>query len=87
MAMRKDRFHAPTDPIREVLQVMTGQEPPPFVRGYSFKGLSDEQTQVLQDWCATHVRPSWCTGIGLMDAAENQVAEAVSNANIPPEKE
>jgi hypothetical protein len=75
----------PKDPIREVLRAMTGVTPPAFVKGYDCKGLTDAQVQELQDWCATHVRPSWLTGIGLMDAAENQVAEAVSNGNIPPD--
>ena len=68
---------APEHPIREVLQAMTG---------YSFKDLSEEQIMELQDWCASHVRPSWLTGIGLMGAAESQVMEAVSNGNIPEEK-
>jgi len=75
----------PTDPIRDVLHAMTGENPPTFVKGYGFKGLSDAQMQELQDWCAIHVRPVWLTGIGLMDAAESQVEEAVSNGNIPPE--
>lgn len=82
----KHKYAHPKHPIREVLWAMTGSRPPPFVKGYSFKGLSDAQVQELQDWCASHVKPSWLTGIGLMDAAENQVAEAVSNGNIPEEK-
>ena len=75
----------PEDPIRLVLKAMTGAEPPAFVRGYSFKGLSEDQTAKLQNWCVEHVRPDWLTGIGLMDAAENQVEEAVCNGNIPAE--
>ena len=66
---------------------MTGVSPPEFVQGYVFQGLSDEQMQELQDWCALHVKPVWLTGIGLMDAAESQVAEAVSNGNIPAPKD
>ena len=79
------KLAAPKDPIREVLKAMTGKEPPEFVKGYRFKDLSEEQTMALQDWCATNVRPSWLTGIGLMDAAESQVMEAVCNGNIPEE--
>ena len=78
------RYDVGPDPIREVLQAMTGKEPPSFVRGYDYKGLTDEQVQELQDWCCVNVKPEWLTGIGLMDAAENQVAEAVSNGNIAP---
>lgn len=72
------------DPLRDVLKAMTGHEPPDFVRGYDTQGLSDAQQQALQDWASMHVRPSWLTGIGLLDAAETQVQEAVWNANIPP---
>lgn len=79
------KIEAPKDPIREVLEAMTVATPPDFVRGYSFKDLTEEQTMLLQDWCASHVRPSWLTGIGLMDAAESQVMEAVNNGNIPEE--
>ena len=75
----------PKDPIREVLRTMTGVEPPEFVRGYDFDNLTDEQHDELQSWCSEHVKPSWLTGIGLMDAAETQVCEAVGNGNIPEE--
>lgn len=83
--MGKWYLACPKDPIRLVLKAMTGAVPPTFVRGYNFKGLTDDQTSKLQDWCVNHVRPDWLTGIGLMDAAEEQVREAVDNGNIPPE--
>lgn len=76
----------PQNPIRDVLEQMTGVAPPDFVRGYDFSGLTDEQTQQLQNWCSDNVRPRWLTGIGLMEAAESQVAEAVNNGNIPEDK-
>ena len=85
MKRKIPKLSQPEHPIREVLEAMTGQKPPAFVKGYDFKGLTDAQLQELQDWCCIHVKPSWLTGIGLMDAAESQVEEAVSNANIPPE--
>ena len=74
----------PKDPIRDVLRAMTQCEPPEFVRGYSLEGLTDMQAQQLQDWACENCKPSWLTGIGVLDAAETQVREAVDNANIPP---
>ena len=73
----------PEDPIRDVLRSMTGKEPPNFVRGYSFDGLTDKETMDLQDWASNSVPLGWLTGIGLLEAAESQVGEAVSNGNIP----
>ena len=73
------------NPIREVLKATTGKSPPKFVLGYSFENLTDEQFSKLQDWAIVNVKPVWLTGIGLLDAAENQVKEAVSNGNIPKE--
>lgn len=74
----------PKNPLRKVLRAMTRQEPPDFVRGYSTTQLTEEEQQKLQDWAVNAVRPRWLTGIGLLDAADAQVAEAVSNGNIPP---
>lgn len=68
-----------TDPLRAVLKAMTGVEPPACVRGYNFDNLTDDQLVSVQDWCVDNVRPSWCTGIGLMDVAERQVKEACGN--------
>ena len=77
----------PKDPIRQVLRAMTGVQPPAFVSGYDFDNLSDTQLQTLQDWAIMSVKPRWLTGIGLLDAAESQVQEAVDNGNIPPKNE
>jgi len=75
----------PKNPIRKVLRAMTGKRPPSYVKGYNFSNLTDKQTDELQDWAVNNVRPFWLTGIGLIEAAEKQVKEAVDNANIPPE--
>lgn len=77
----------PKNPIRKVLRAMTGKKPPEFVKGYNYDNLTDMQHQELQDWASTNVRPNWLTGIGLVEAAERQVKEAVDNGNIPPETE
>jgi hypothetical protein len=77
----------PKHPIREVLAAMTGlnvRSIPFYVRGYTLETVSDEYWDRLQDWAIRHTRPAWLTGIGLLEAAEAQVKEAVSNGNIPP---
>jgi len=81
-----DYLAEPKHPLRDVLEAMTGEQPPAFVKGYSTKGLSDKQLMMLQDWCSTNVKPNWLTGIGLLEAAEQQVQEAVANTNIPEEE-
>lgn len=73
------------DPIREVLLALTGKSPPSFVKGYNFKNLTSEQWDTLHQWCVRHVKPHWATGIGLLEAAEAMVEEAVDNANIQRE--
>lgn len=77
----------PKDPIRDVLQWIVGARPPKFVKGYSYEDLTDEQHMQLQDWVCMNLHKTniwWSTGIGIIDAAEKMVQEAVSNGNIPP---
>lgn len=66
---------------------MTGEEPPKFVRGYTTEDLTDSEYEQLQHWAVNNVKPSWLTGIGLLEAADQQVMEAVSNGNIEPPEE
>lgn len=75
----------PKHPIREVLNAMTGKPVPRFVKGYDLKSLTDDERDKLQSWAVNAVRPRWATGIGILEAAEQQVREAVSNGNIPPD--
>jgi hypothetical protein len=86
MNPHKTYLAMPKNPIRKVLRAMTGKKPPKFVKGYDYSNLTDMQHQELQDWAATNARPTWLTGIGLIEAAEKQVQEAVDNANIPPKE-
>ena len=75
------------DPIRVVLKSFCrGKAPPPFVKGYSCRGLPDAEHLELVEWVLAHARVSWATGISLVEAADTLVAEAVGNANIPPEE-
>lgn len=74
-----------TCPLRDVLRAFTGREPPAFVREhYDLSQFSDIERDLLHSWCVQHVKPDWATGIGLLEAAELMVHEAVSNGNIPP---
>ncbi len=84
MPKRYAYYETPEHPLREVLQAMVGKEPPAFVRGYDTSGYSDEEQQALQAWCCSNARPHWLTGIGIIEAAETQIAEAVANGNILP---
>jgi hypothetical protein len=77
-------LNSPKDPIRDVLKAMTGKAPPAFVRGYTCHNLPDTKWDALQSWAVNNCKPSYLTGIGLIEAAHQQVDEAVSNGNIPP---
>lgn len=75
----------PKDPLWDVLFMTTGKDPPDYVRGcYSSKELPEDKQETLLDWCATYAQPFWLTGVGLLEAVDRQVEEAVSNGNIPP---
>jgi hypothetical protein len=76
----------PTHPIREALLWLCGKQPPKFIQGYDLNELTDSQKEELQDWaiqCVDKTKIHWATGIGMLDAAEAIVEEAVSNGNIP----
>ncbi len=75
-----------TNPIREVLVALCRAEPPKFVQGYNFDGLTEKQMEELQDWCSVNAKPEWATGLSMIEAAEMIVSEAVGNANIEPPK-
>lgn len=71
------------DPIREALRVLTGEEPPNYVQGYSTDDCPEEHWDELQSWAANNAHPRWSTGIGILEAADTIVAEAEANGNIP----
>lgn len=78
----------PKEPLRDMLRWLTGKAPPKFVTGYTYKNLTDEQSSELQDWAVNTLDRTpvyWGTGIGVIEAAEKLVEEAVSNGNIPAE--
>lgn len=77
----------PRNPIRDVLRAMTGKPPPPFVKGYTCYDLTDREWDELHSWAVRNCKPSYLTGIGLIEAAQHQVDEAVGNGNIPAPKD
>ncbi len=77
------RWEQPAHPLYEVLLYMVRHPPPEFTKGKMFiSELTEEENTRLQDWCSRHVKPEWLTGIGVMDAADSQIREAVANGNI-----
>jgi len=77
------------DPIRRVLKLLCGgNDPPTFIQGYDYSNLTDEQHTQLQDWVGMNISKDihWSTAIGIIEASEQIVAEAVANANIPPKE-
>lgn len=84
--MSYSTYDKPVDPLRAVLKRIMGKAPPKFVRGYDYSNLTDDQHGKLQEWVGMNIPDSiyWSTAIGIIDAAETIVAEAVGNANIPP---
>ena len=84
-AETKDEIQSP---LGSMLYALTGVMPPAFVNGiYASNELSEDQQMELHDWCTTHVKPHWATGIGLLEAADQMVEEAVSNGNIASREE
>lgn len=75
----------PRHPIRDVLKRIIGKAPPQYVRGYDYSNFTDGQHSDLQDWVSLNLPVSleWSTAIGVIDAAQTIVEEAVSNGNIP----
>jgi hypothetical protein len=71
------------NPLTEALEAITGEKPPAYTHGaFSCDDLAEKDVTDLQDWCSLHARPHWSTGIGVLEAAELIVREAVDNANI-----
>jgi len=81
-------YDTPKNPLTDALRVIVGVEPPKYTHGaYSANDLEEENIVDLQDWCSLNARPEWSTGIGILEAAELIIEEAVSNANIAPKNE
>ncbi len=78
-------------PYFEALHAITRQpnrdHMPTFLRKphiYTLADLTDDEIDQLQSWCVCNATPGWSTGIGIMEAAELIVIEAVANGNIAP---
>lgn len=71
------------NPLFEALLAITGEKPPEFVKGkFATTDLNGRELDKLQDWCVDNARPSWSTGLGIMEAADTIVIEAIGNGNI-----
>jgi hypothetical protein len=77
------------NPLTEALHAITGEAPPAYTHGaFAASDLTESDMLDLQDWCCLNARPAWSTGIGVLEAAELIVREAIDNANIAgPENE
>lgn len=93
--MRQKSYYFGTvkDPIGDAIATMVGRRPPLALlpRG-TFSTTEIADCTALQDWVCSQlgrrrVRMHWSTGIGVLDAADAIVAEAVGNANIAPKTE
>ena len=79
-------YYIDRGPLADALFAITGMEPPKYTHGLYLSESLEDKAVDLQDWCADNARPSWATGLGVLEAAELLVQQAVENANIPPEK-
>lgn len=84
--LRRSFQQLPMHPLACALYDITGVEPPRSTASmYSTNEMSEADVMALQNWASENApRAAW-TGIGILDAADLLVQEAVANANIPPQ--
>ena len=78
-------LYRPTDPLRDAIRLISGREPPEYVRGWDLSEISDVDVEHLQDWLSgpmDQTETPWGTGIGALEAAEHIVSCAIDNGNI-----
>lgn len=69
--------------FKEVLTVLTGEEPPfELTDVMSSSEIDDDTHDLLQDWCATNSKPKWATGLSMIEAADVIVEGAIENGNL-----
>ena len=44
--------------------------------------LDEESYDMLVDWCSYNTPVPWWTGISIVEAVDNMVADAISNGNL-----
>lgn len=72
-----------SNPFAEALESVIGIRPPfDLDHVFSSSDICDDVFIKLQDWCALHARPSWATGISMIEAADIIVDGAICNSNI-----
>ena len=82
----------PADPFRQTLATLLYIKPeiiPVPIGTYCAADLEDGQYFTLQNWLGNHLPKSiqWSTHIGIIEAVDHIVAEAVHNGNIPDKSE
>lgn len=75
---RPPKRRVASTPYREALRILTGCQPPAFIRHHWPDGADADKAQ---DWAASHV-PDWLTGYGVLEAAESMVAASLENGNF-----
>lgn len=92
---RREAYHPEVSaPYRDLIAHMLKRRAPPLSmvpRGtYTSDDLTEKQSEDLQWWIVKHLCPLrcpglyWSTGIGLIEAMDTMVEEAISNGNIMP---
>lgn len=76
----------PPNYFKEALESLIGKPCPIEVPRYGTTGMADEDILRLQDWCSDYAKPSWATGLSMIEASELIVQGAVENGNIPSEE-
>ncbi len=70
-------------PFYEALDSITMSTPPDFTKEiFSSMELNDSNFDRLQEWCVNAIGIHWGTGIGVIEAVDMIVDEALSNGNI-----
>jgi hypothetical protein len=71
--------------LKEVLTILAGTEVPSDILREGITNasqLDEEHYDKLIDWCSINVRPSWATGLWMLDSAESCIETALENGNI-----
>ncbi|WP_417744764.1 hypothetical protein [Rosistilla oblonga] len=71
------------NPLSEAIEAIVGEAPPVDLTGcYSLREIEDDAFIDLQNWASDHAKPTWATGLGVLEAAAWIVEQAVDNCNI-----
>jgi hypothetical protein len=69
-----------TEAIRDLIILFTGKEPPFPIHVYELRKLSDAKYEQLQSFLINEAKCQWLTGIGILEAIDMLVYEAIANS-------